>query len=348
MNKLFMSLAALAVLVLSVAWMAGTFQDKTRPGVTAMKEIEIDAQGVYIVRTTEHTAYEIVAGSLEAKQSTMISARIMAMIDQIHVRAGDVVEQGDILVSLDEQDLQSRVSRAKANIDAVSARLDDATRQLTRARDLNEKGVVSVANLDKAQATATTLEAELEAARQQWSEAKTMAGFASITSPISGRIVDRFAEPGNMAQPGARLLSIYNPSSLRIEASIREQLAVRLKVGDVVTARIPSLDTKPEATIEEIVPAAQTGSRSMLVKARIGTGEKLYAGLYAELLLPVAVQTVITIPQDFVARVGQLDVVWLVQNLQAVRRYIKTGKQYDDGMVEVVSGLQDGDKLVAR
>jgi RND family efflux transporter MFP subunit len=348
MKQISLSVAALLLLILSVAWMAGAFDDKLPPGTLDAAAVDLSSRSVYTVQREERQLFETVAGSLEAKQSTIVSARIMARIDKVLVRGGDVVEQDKLLITLDKEDLRSRVSKAQANVDAIKAQLDDANTQLARARQLHTKGVVSTAQLDTLEAQASALSAQLEAAKQQLAEAKTTADYAEIRSPIAGRIVDRFAEPGDIAQPGARLLSIYNPSTLRIEASVREQLAVNLKVEDQIVARIPSANKELDAFIEEIVPAAQTGSRTLLVKARIASVEGLYSGLYAELLIPSKVERPILIPQNLVVRVGQLDVVWLVQGEQLERRFIRTGKRYADGMVEVVAGLKEGDSITAK
>ena len=72
-------------------------------------------------------------------------------------------------------------------------------------------------------------------------------------------MVDRFAEPGDTASPGQKLLSLYNPVSLRVEARVREQLALKLAIGDELTVEVPALAQRYTARIEEIVPADQRG-----------------------------------------------------------------------------------------
>jgi RND family efflux transporter MFP subunit len=169
--------------------------------------------------------------------------------------------------------------------------------------------------------------------------------YASLIAPIDGRIVDRFAEPGDTAQPGIKLLSLYNPLSLRVEAHVREQLALTLTNGQKIEIELPSVNKVIMGEIEEIVPAANTGSRSFLVKARITYNENLLPGMYARMLIPAGEQISLSIPTKNVARVGQLDFVWLDINGEIQRRLVRLGKEKNN-MITVISGLTVGDKVI--
>ena len=133
--------------------------------------------------------------------------------------------------------------------------------------DTHVCGLIAVADRDAARANAAALEAELASARQALEEAESAVGYAEIHSPIAGRIVDRFAEPGDTASPGQKLLSLYNPFSLRIEARVREHLALSLQNGQELDVEVPAVGKLFSASVEEIVPAADPGSRSFLVRA---------------------------------------------------------------------------------
>jgi membrane fusion protein (multidrug efflux system) len=203
-----------------------------------------------------------------------------------------------------------------------------------------------VADRDAARADAASLEADLASARQSLEEAEAAVGFSEIRSPIAGRVVDRFAEPGDTASPGQKLISLYNPFSLRVEARVRERLALALAPGQALEVELPATGQRFTGRIEEIVPAADPGSRSFLVKVILPNGRDLLPGMYARVDVPAGTRKQLLIPADRVARVGQLDVVWVVEEGVAARRFVRLGRSAGEGMVEVISGLDVGDRLL--
>lgn len=344
LTKLAVPLVTILALLVAVAWMAGAFKQKVQPG-TGLPDTVTPAQTVAVLKR-EQLVYEPVPASIEAKQSTIISSRILARIERVHVRAGDVVQQGQLLIELEKTDLKSKVSQAQAARRSVLANLKEAKTTLARVTSLVEKKALAQADLDKAQANHDTLVANLANINQTINEAETALGFADIKAPISGRIVDRFAEPGDTAQPGVKLLSLYNPASLWVEANVREQLALSLNIGQPLAVSIPALKATRLSEIEEMVPAGNVSSRSFLVKSRLLDSQGLLPGMYARLDVPAGQQAQLLIPQAYLAKIGQLDIAWVMHEGALERRFIRIGKAYPDGMVEVISGLQEGD-LVA-
>ena len=132
---------------------------------------------------------------------------------------------------------------------------------------------------------------------QALEEAKTALGYTEILAPFDGRVVDRFAEPGDTAQPGTKLLALYNPLSLRVEAQVREVVALGLEVGQDLQVEIPAMQKIVDAVIQERVPAADPGSRSFLVKAGVAFDKSLLPGMYARLLVPVGTGKKVLIPE---------------------------------------------------
>jgi len=328
---------ALVFLVIAVAWMAGMFDQKIEPGLAPVE----NEQGEKYVHAgkLEMQLVETVPGTLVAKQATLVSSRIMARITKIAVRAGDTVAAGDVLINLERDDAQARLAQAKGRVDAVKARANEASLAMKRALTLHEKSLIAVADVDKARANLDAANADLIAATQQQAEALAALQFTEIRSPIDGTVVDRFAEPGDTATPGTQLLSLYNPLTLRVEAAVREQLAVKLAVGQELNVSIPSLAKKVSGRIDELVPAADPGSRSFLVKASLHFDEQLRPGMYAEIEVPGAVVQQIVVPASSVVSVGQLNVIWVKQEGAFVRRFVKLGPKSSDGNIEILAGL---------
>ena len=344
MKKILLPLLAVVALLLMIAWMAGLFVEKIEPGMAA--NAQTAAGDPVTVEASVVTIIEKVAASVEAAQATLISSRLLARIVAVSVRAGDSVSRGDLLLELENSDIRAQVQQAEAIIGANTARLNEARQNLGRVKELQAGGVMSVADLDKAQANHDALVADLAGARQALEEAKTAMAYTRILAPFDGRVVDRFAEPGDTAQPGTKLLALYNPLSLRVEAQVREIVALGLEVGQALQVEIPSMQKVVDAVIEERVPAADPGSRSFLVKAGVAFDKSLLPGMYARLLVPVGNGTQLLIPADRVVHVGQLDLVWVYEDGQSYRRFVRIGQVDENGRIEILAGLKEGDLVL--
>jgi RND family efflux transporter MFP subunit len=267
LRKWLLPLVAIIALLLIIAWMAGSFREKIKPGLQALETAGTGES--WSVERVEVPVTEPVPASIGARQATTISSRTLARITHITVRAGDTVSQGQMLIELERSDLQARLAQAGEQVHAVEARLKEARQSLKRAQQLRAQNLVAVAVLDKTRSNHDALIAELATARQAVKEAEVTISFTEIRSPIDGRVVERFAEPGDTASPGDKLLSLYNPLSLRIEAAVREKIALPLELGQTLEVEIPSLNKTLPAQIEELVPAADPASRSFMVRARV-------------------------------------------------------------------------------
>jgi membrane fusion protein, multidrug efflux system len=348
LKKWLLAVLAMVLLVLMMGWMAGVFHPKVRPGDSAVPSQQAVGVSAFVVEQVSVAATEAVPATIGARQATTISSRVLARITRVLVRAGDSVSEGQLLLELERSDLESKLAQWQQRAVAVRARLTEARLNLERAQDLQKRGLVAQAVLDEARASHDELQAELATAQRSMEEAEVAISYTEIRSPFDGRVVDRFAEPGDTASPGEKLLALYNPLSLRVEAAVRESLALQLQLDQEVQVEIPAQGRVLAAQIEELVPAADPGSRSFLVKARIEYQQDLLPGMYARLLIPAGEETLVIIPDSLVSRFGQLDVVWVQRDTQTERRFIRLGRPMGPGQVEVVSGLASGEVLVPK
>ena len=343
-KKWILPIVAVAALLLIIAWMAGAFREKIEPGLTLLEPESSDRAIAVLSEDIQVT--EPVPAAIGARQATTISSRTLARITNITVRAGDTVEQGRLLIELERSDLESRLQKASEQVRAVSARLTEARQSLDRAEKLYEQKLVAAAVLDEARANHEALSADLASARQAAREAEIAISFTEIRSPIDGRVVERFAEPGDTASPGDKLLSLYNPLSMRVEASVRETLALPLELGQELEVEIPSSGDRLTARIEELVPAADPGSRSFMVKAQVDYTGRLLPGMYARMLVPAGTETLLLAPADRIVSYGQLNIVWVISNDRIDRRFIRIGREVRPGMLEVISGLEENELIL--
>lgn len=336
------------VMVLLIMWMSGFFGHKIPPGVGTLAATTAPSGAPTVVIAEESVpVVEEAAGTVQAERKTGVAARILATIRDIPVRAGDEVRKGDVLVRLDDRDLQTKALEARRATDAAEAAHSSRQSDFERAVQLKKQGIISQGEFDQAEAAFKVSGAELERAREGVRGAEVALSYAEITAPVSGRVVDRYADPGDTAVPGKPILAVYDPTALRIEVPVRESLALSLKSGDVLDVRIGVDGPILRGTVDEIVPQAEAGSRTFLVKVGLPRGENVYTGMFGRLVIPAGERIRILVPRAAVQTVGQLTFVATVGPDRRVgRRLVTLGPAAGPERFEVLSGLRAGDVVL--
>lgn len=341
-------IAAIAILVLVVLWMSGTFHEKIEPGETERVRVKVPPGAeVAVVEEQRIPLIEEASGTVEAKRKTIVSSRIMASIRDIKVRAGDEVTAGETLVELDNRDLAARTQQAERAVEAAQASLDKAKADFERAKELFSRNVIGRSEYETSESAFKVAEANLGSARKNLEEAEVAISYADIPSPVSGRIVERYADPGDTTSPGQPLLSVYDPQSLRIEAPIRESILSRIKIGDALNVRLGDSKEMIMGKVGEIVPEAEIGSRTFLVKVDLPFRENIYTGMFARIQIPAGERERLVLDRRAVMTIGQLNYVDVVNPEGTIsRRLITLGQPTDENQIEILSGLNKGEKVV--
>jgi RND family efflux transporter MFP subunit len=335
------------LLALIVAFLAGTFDKKIDPETLEPIKPQIGVPFEPFQATlVEERLVEPIPGTVAAKHETTVSSRILASIEDVLVRAGDTVSSGSPLVVMDSRDLLARELQANERLEASKARLDEAQQEYDRVQALFKESVVPKTKIDAAERAYRVAVAEVDSAKQAVEEARVAQTHARIESPISGRVIDRLAEPGDTAVPGIPLLKLYDPSELRMEAYVRESLASQLRRNDPLKVHLDTIEETIEGTIAEIVPQADPGSRSLLVKVKLPQIDGLYPGMFGRVLIDTGTAEALCIPQGAVRSVGQIHFVTVLREGKPdAVRLVKLGKPRQDALVSVLSGLAEGEEV---
>jgi len=204
------------------------------------------------------------------------------------------------------------------------------------------------------QARAAAAEARRAAAALQLT--RVTLGYSALTAPVSGLVVARHADPGDMVPPGQPILTIEETGSYRLEASVPESLLPYLRIGQHVRCTVDALALpKPpskatrvlDGRVSEIVPAGDPNSHTFTVKADLPQVPGLKTGLFGRMRFPTDSRSAVTVPNSAVWERGGLQGVFIIGKDNRARvRLIKTGRSID-GRIEVASGLSDGDRVAA-
>jgi len=335
------------VLVLgTVALLSENCGRKTQPGEVAPPAGAASNEQVATVELAVEPVVEQVSGTVASARHTTVSSKILARIDDVKVRAGSEVTVGDILIVLDSRDLEARVREAQDARSAASSQLELARSERDRVQQLFSQGVAPRRDVDRVLSAFKVAAAEFEREEQRLRDAEVGLSHAEIRSPVAGRVVDRLAEPGDNAAPGVPLLRIYDPTVLRLEAPVRESLAHRLFIGQHVTVYIEATSDRIDGEVEEIVPQAETGARTFLVKVRFPPHAGILSGMFGRMEVPAGQRERLRVPAAAVERIGQLEFVTVVgEGNRQERRLVTTGARDDSGQVEALSGLAAGERV---
>lgn len=353
MNKLLLRslevIAGLGVITGAVIWLSGGFGERVAPGnIEPAAVAPPPADAMAVVELVSEPAIEWASGALASARQTAVASRILARIEDIRVRAGDYVAEGDTLVMLDSRDFESRVRQGDEALRGAQAQLELALVEKGRAETLLQSGTATQQRLDRANSDLRVAQAEVDRLEQSLAEARTALSHTVIQSPVSGRIVDRLAEPGDTASPGGLLLRIYDPEVLRVEVPVRESLAIHLEVGQALSVDVPALGEDFDGVIDEIVPFAEPGARTLLIKVRLPPDLQLIAGVFARVAIPAGERTRLLVPASAVERIGQLEFATVqAPDGRIERRLVTTGEADQEGRVEVLSGLRQGERVHA-
>ncbi|MDX9754879.1 MAG: efflux RND transporter periplasmic adaptor subunit [bacterium] len=336
-----------AVLALLLMWMVGSFNERVQPGLEESPVPDLSAvttvKAAY--RSLDQTAEAV--GSIQSRSTTNIASKIMASIRTIAVRPGDAVKQGQLLVTLDDRDLQSRLDQARRGLEAAKAAYDQAKIDKDRYEKLLRDRSVPQTQYDNMASAERIAMARYQQAQEAVTEAEVMLSYAKIYSTMSGTITEKFADPGNIATPGQPILTMYDPNNMRVEVAVREQLTNRLKIGQSVNVVIDAINKQLDGTVQEIVPSANPASRSVLVKVAIPKVDDVYPGMFGRIQIPLDPVQYLLIPKKAVRKVGQLELVSVKEDGKIVTRAVRTGGQWGEDL-EILSGLSEGEDVVVE
>ena len=316
---------------------------------------EADPVNVEVYQPVSSTHAGIsVSGVVSAKQSAVLSTRMMAYIDQVLVKPGDKVYAGQVLIRLNGADLKAKHAQVKAQFMEAEAATKNAERDYERFRKLHAQQSVSDKELENMELNKISMQSKLEMARQGLKEVEAMLAYTDIKAPFAGVVAQKLVEKGNMANPGAPLMVVEQPGEMEVRASVPENYVSLAQVGDEVKVNVKSLGYTLKGRISELSSSASLtgGQYTLKVDVDLQGYQDVLSGMFVgvELMSKDASsgQAVahLWIDQSSVVKREQLRGVYVVNDdNRALLRWVRLGKE-EGGQVEVLSGLNNAERVV--
>jgi RND family efflux transporter MFP subunit len=301
-------------------------------------------------------------GTVRAVQTSQLASQIMGNIATVQVHEGDRVEHGQVLAVIDDAQPRASVEQATAaefaaqkDLSAAESEYALAAITLKRYQPLYERQTVSAQTFDEVKTRAQSAEARrdmakaaLAQANAALAQARTSLGYTRIRAPFTGVVTERKADSGTLASPGMPILTLEDTRNYRLEVTVDESDLGLVRVGLSTPARIDALGgAEIIGKVVQIVPAADPGSRSFLVKIELPKDAHLRSGLFGRAQFPRGERSALLIPRTAIVERGQLQGVYVLDSEQiAGLHYVALGRATGQ-QVEVLSGLEGGEKIIA-
>jgi RND family efflux transporter MFP subunit len=304
------------------------------------------------------------SGYVIARRKAAVASKGTGRLVYLGVDEGDQVKRGQVIARLEDEDVTAALRRARADLAAAEAELNDARESLKRQKMLLERDFVAQSEYDAAEARYKRVTASIESARFAVREAEVAVDYTRIVAPFDGTVLRKNADIGEIMAPlagaassRAAVVTIADLSSLEVDADVAEANIPKVRNEQPCEIR---LDAYPEHAYQgyvgKIVPTADRAKATVLVKIRFKSYDRRVlpemSAKVTFLANDPATQTggnkpVLTLPAAAVAVRGDRQYVYRVENNHAVEVAVVTGRTLGE-LVEIKQGVKEGEKVISK
>jgi RND family efflux transporter MFP subunit len=342
------SLAAVALLAAVACSKKGT-EARAEAG-TGSNGVVIGRENVTIAARQRIESGPAVSGSLAPEREAQIRAQIGGTVLQTAVEAGQRVGAGALLVRLDDAAVRDQVLSARSAVASAQAGAEVASRNFQRSQTLLAAGAIAERDAESARQQNPASQAALANARAQLANAEKQLSNTVVRAPFAGIVGQRAVSAGDVVAPGGLLVTVVDPTSMRLEASVPAEQLSAIRVGAPVRFRVSGYgDRQFEGRITRVSPVADAATRQVPIIASIpNSGNALVGGLFAEGRVASDAHEGIVVPLCAVDQRGVAPQVLRLRSGRAERVTVELGLQDAAAeTVEVRTGLTVGDTLLA-
>jgi membrane fusion protein, multidrug efflux system len=239
----------------------------------------------------------------------------------------------------------------EAQVQAARSALDVATKDYERQRQLFQKQYISQASLERSEAQFRATSAQLTAQIAQASAAHIQSDFFVVKAPYAGVIADVPVTLGDMAMPGRPLMTLYDPSGLRVTASVPQSALANFAAGQPAKVELPVLSpdqqwlTRPEV---QVLPTIDAGTHSAQIRVNLpGAIKGVTPGMFARVWLPSRSATAgrLYVPRTAIVQRAEMTGLYVIDAQgRPVLRQVRLGRMQNN-VVEVLAGIASGERV---
>jgi RND family efflux transporter MFP subunit len=283
-----------------------------------------------------------------------VGARISGRVEKLYANIGDVVQKGQVIARLEQEDLKAKVNEAKMNLGVVEANLELSQKNLERMRTLYAKDYVAKDLVDVAERDYKAAVAQANQIRETIRFNETQMSYANIYSPISGVIASVTTQQGETVSASAlnvpTFVTIVDLNRLEIYAYVDETDIGKIRPGLEAAFRVDSFpDRDFKGKVTAIYPKA-TIQDNVVYYITVISIENPEGKLKPDMTVNATIhlnkrENVLAVPNKSIKREGGKKVVIVLQNDKPIQKTVRTGWK-DGSYSEIVEGVKEGDKVI--
>jgi RND family efflux transporter MFP subunit len=286
-------------------------------------------------------------GVVEAVRQSTLAAQIAGQVVELRVQVGDSVKAGQVLARIDPRAADQALSGSQSQLAEAQAGLTNALRAYERNKQLFAQNFISKAGLDQAEWDYKAAQARVGALRANAGQALTARTLTTITAPYAGVVAATPIEVGDMATPGRALVTVFDPASMRIIATLPQSSLRDVKLEIPVQVEVPTAKRRLTVKQVRLVPLVDSRTHTARLRLELNDAAGLLPGQFARAYFTTGVARKLVIPASAVLRRSEVTAVYVLgSGEQAQLRQIRVGEASVDGHVEVLAGLREGERIV--
>lgn len=271
--------------------------------------------------------------TVEAVRQATVAAEISGRVVELRADAGQRVKQGELLMRLDAREVAGSDASAQASLAQARAAYE-------RSKNLHVQKFISQAALDQAEAA--------------WKAAQGMAGssgaslsHAAVTSPLAGVIAQRHVELGELAVPGRPLVTVFDPKSLRVIATVPQYKLAEVKKAGKARVEFPDTGLWVEASRVEVLPTVDARSHTATARIYLPDNQPgVVPGMFARVHFTIGQARKLTVPAAAILRRGEVIGVYVLDDKGGARlRQVRLGEPVAGGDLEILAGINPGERI---
>jgi membrane fusion protein, multidrug efflux system len=293
----------------------------------------------------------VLPGDVRARNEQRLGFRVGGKMVSRRVEVGDLVKPGQILATLDGQDVAPQIRAQAANVEAAKANTKWQSADLKRQQDLRDKGFISAAAMQRQELNLETAQAQERAAAASLANAQNAATFQTLSADRAGVVVGIDAEVGSVVAAGQTVFRIAQVGEREVVVNVPERAVAGLKSTPSVAVKVDALGAEAPlfpAKLRELSPTADATTRTFLARfSLMDAPDTVKLGMTATVVVGSQSASAIVLPLTAVATRDGQPRVWRVDDkaLTVEPVNITTGALAGDGIV-ITSGVKAGERIV--
>lgn len=284
---------------------------------------------------TKFSHYLQINGRVEADNNAAISPEMAGQVKTIHVKEGERVTQGTLLISLNTAVIRN-------NLRQVESQLELITTTFEKQKALWEENIGSEIEYLQAKTNKQSLESQRDMLLAQLE-------MSLIKAPYDGIVDNLSVKPGEMATPGMPVIQLVNLKKLKIKGDLSETYLSSINKGDKVSISFPAYPQyQKSVTISRLGQIIDKDSRTFVVEVDFpNQDEKIKPNMLALMKIKDYEQNqALIVPSIIIKQDMQGNYLYIIKDGKyAHKQYIETGRSYNNQTV-VISGLKNGDQVI--